>query len=230
MRVSIIIPTLNEAERICETLQMLQSARAGQHEVVLADGGSTDDTITIARPLVDIIVESGPGRAAQLNAGAEAASGDVFWFLHADTLCETNSVRDLLAAANGSGSQLFWGRFDVRLDAASWPYRMIEHMMNLRSRVTSVSTGDQGIFVSRALYVQTGGFSLLPLMEDIEYSKRLRRVCKPLNLSARITTSARRWRQAGVSRTILLMWCIRLGYVCGVSPATLANWYRKKSV
>ena len=226
MQISIIIPTLNEARGICTTLQALQSARSSGLQIVLSDGGSTDDTVLIARSLVDRVVDSKPGRAAQMNSGAAQATGEVLWFLHADTMLQPNSVAALCQAVKDQLEPEFWGRFDIQLDATDWIYRIIETLMNWRSRLTSVTTGDQGLFVSRQLHMRLGGFSSQPLMEDIEYSKRLRGVCKPINLSAIIITSARRWKQKGVIRTIVLMWWLRLAYVCGVSPEKLAQWYR----
>ncbi len=222
MKLSIIIPALNEAEGITASLRALQPLRARGHEVILADGGSVDDTVNAARGLVDRVLVSTPGRAAQMNLGANAATGNVLLFLHADTrLPEVADVLIETALKGGEG----WGRFDVRLTGSSLAFRVIEFCMNLRSRVTGVATGDQAIFVSTSLFNSMGGFADLPLMEDIEFSKRMRRISAPCCLHDRAITSSRRWESGGIVRTVLKMWKLRLRYALGADAERLVRDY-----
>jgi rSAM/selenodomain-associated transferase 2 len=161
-----------------------------------------------------------------LNAGAALASGSLLLFLHADTTLPPDALDSLTALAEREDA--LWGRFDVSLDAPGSAYRVIETMMNLRSRLTGVATGDQAIFVTRALFEQVGGFPPIALMEDIALSKRLRREHRPHCLRSRVRTSARRWQRDGVVRTVIVMWGLRLAYVCGVSPARLRTLYERR--
>jgi rSAM/selenodomain-associated transferase 2 len=221
-RVSCIVPVLNEAPIVAVRLAALQWLRAAGHELILVDGGSADGTAEIATPWVDRLLLSPPGRAVQMNAGAAAARGDLLWFLHLDAEPPPGAVDALLSAvARGH----LWGRFDVRLSGAEPMLRVVERMMNLRSRWTSIATGDQGIFVLREVFERAGGYPVIALMEDIALSKQLKRVGHPACLRQRIVASSRRWEQAGIWRTIVLMWCLRLGYWLGVDPATLARVY-----
>lgn len=223
-RISIIIPALNEAAGIAQTLRPLQPLRARGHEVVVVDGGSTDGTVEIARPLTDRVIASQPGRARQQNAGAGAAGGDVLLFLHADTLLPPDADGLVLGGLMRSGRG--WGRFDVRLSGRGPALRMVERMMSLRSRVTGIATGDQAIFVRRDGFRRAGGFPQIPLMEDVALSRALRRAGPPLCLRERVLTSSRRWEERGVLRTILLMWRLRAEYALGADPARLAARYR----
>lgn len=225
-RVSIIIPCLNESEQVVKTLNALQPLRARGHEVILVDGGSEDDTPSIAKPLVDQVCHSEPGRARQMNLGARAASGDAFCFLHADTLAPDN-IDNLIIESLGQSRKKMWGRFDVRLSSTAWPFRIIEWFMNKRSCLTAVATGDQGIFICRNIFNRLGGFADIPLMEDIELSKRLRKVSRPVCIPQRLVTSSRRWEQQGILRTVLLMWSLRLRYFLGSSTASLARAYSR---
>ncbi|WP_321347854.1 TIGR04283 family arsenosugar biosynthesis glycosyltransferase [Halopseudomonas oceani] len=220
LKLSIIMPVRNEAAGIVAALTPLQPLR-GELELILVDGGSSDETVPLARPLVDRLIQSAPGRATQMNAGAALAHGDWLLFLHADT-CLPNGFIDLLPEP---GSPHRWGRFDVRLSPSSPLLAVVAWMMNLRSRLTAVCTGDQAIFVERAFFEQLGGYAPIALMEDIELSKRLRRQSRPLCLSERLTTSSRRWQQNGTLRTIALMWQLRLCYWLGADPSELARQY-----
>lgn len=222
-RISIIIPALNEAAGIAQTLRPLQPLRARGHQVVVVDGGSADETMDIARPLADHVIASQPGRARQQNAGAEAATGDVLLFLHADTLLPLDADRLVIDGLMRSGRG--WGRFDVRLSGRRPALRMVERMMSLRSRVTGIATGDQGIFVRREWFRRAGGFPQIPLMEDVALSGTLRRMGSPLCLRQRVVTSSRRWEERGVLRTILLMWRLRAEYALGADPTRLARRY-----
>lgn len=227
-RISVIIPTLNEAGVIEKTLALLQRFRERGHELILADGGSSDATLSIARPLIDKIVQSEPGRARQMNHGAALAGGDILWFLHADTCIPADADRWITQALEGHGvmSPASWGRFDVCLSGNGIRFRMIECLMNLRSRCSGIATGDQGIFITRECFRRLNGYANIPLMEDIEISRRLKRTSRPVCLKQKLVTSSRRWESQGVWRTILLMWRLRLAYAFGADPAELARLYR----
>jgi rSAM/selenodomain-associated transferase 2 len=222
LQLSIIIPALNEAGCIRDILRQLQALRAQGHEVILVDGGSCDETIALAQALVDQLLPAPAGRALQMNVGAKAASGQAFWFLHADTRVPDKAARLIIEALQQAGS---WGRFDVRLSGDKLLLRLVERMMNWRSRFTGVASGDQGMFVRRELFERVGGFAELPLMEDIDLSRRLKSEQRPVCLRDTLTTSSRRWERNGVLRTIALMWYLRLAYFLGVSPARLAMRY-----
>lgn len=224
IRISIIIPALNEAAGIADTLRALQPLRARGHEVVVADGGSTDRTMEVARPLADRVIAADRGRAVQQNAGAAAATGGILLFLHADTRLPPDADRRIIdgLAVSGRG----WGRFDVRLSGRHPLLRVVERMMNLRSRATGIATGDQAIFVRRDWFGRAGGFARIPLMEDVALSTALRRMGPPLCLRERVVTSSRRWEERGVLRTVVLMWRLRAEYALGADPARLAERYR----
>ncbi len=223
MRISVIIPALNEADGIAAALLALQPLRARGHEVLVVDGGSTDATTARAVGLCDRLLQAPRGRARQMNAGARAAGGDVLWFLHADTLVPADADAVLLEAL----ARRAWGRFDVRLSGPQPLLRVVEALMNLRSRITGIATGDQGLFVRRQVFERVGGFPDIPLMEDITLSRALRCHGAPACLRARLVTSSRRWERHGVLRTILLMWRLRFDYWRGVPPARLAARYRQ---
>ena len=222
-RLSVIVPTLDEAEHIAGSLQSLTSARRRGAEIIVVDGGSSDATIAVAEPYADRVLQAPRGRAAQLNAGAQSASGDVLLFMHADTAAPENV--DLILAAALAGRVTAWGRFDVHIESRRRVLGMVAAMMNLRSRLSGIATGDQGMFVTRTLFDRVCGFPALPLMEDIALSRALKRVASPLCLRAKIVTSGRRWERRGVARTIWLMWRLRLAYYLGADPADLAPRY-----
>lgn len=226
-RLSVVIPALNEAHHIAATLQPLQLLRAGGVEVIVVDGGSTDNTTMLARPLAGTVIPSPCGRARQMNAGALRAHGDILLFLHADTRLPENAasaIRDGLAHSGRA-----WGRFDVHLSGHSLLLRVVERMMNLRSRLTGIATGDQAIFVRREVFRAVGGFPDIPLMEDIAFSRALKKACgAPLCLAETVITSSRRWEEHGILRTILLMWRLRLAYFLGAAPERLARRYAER--
>lgn len=223
MKLSIIIPVLNEAEQITDCLGALKPLRRNGHEVIVVDGGSSDETFTLAEPLCDRCLVSGqPGRASQMNAGAAVAKGDILVFLHADTRLPAEAEDVLI---HNAGEGYIWGRFDVRLSGRQWLLRVVEAAMNLRSRLTGIATGDQALFVSRSLFDRVGGFPAIPLMEDIALSKTLKQLRPPHCLRHRVITSSRRWEEKGILRTILTMWKLRLQYFFGASPANLARRY-----
>ena len=220
---SIIIPCLNEAAGIVYMLESLQSLRARGAEVIVADGGSSDDTAVLAAPLADRVVHAPRGRAAQMNAGAAFARAEILLFLHADCVLPPDAEQLIVMGLTGGAHQ--WGRFDIALDGVHPLLRIVACTMNLRSRLTGIATGDQGIFITRTLFARLGGFPALPLMEDIALSRLVKRTGAPLCLRERIVTSARRWERHGVLRTIVLMWQLRLAYFLGADPARLALRY-----
>jgi rSAM/selenodomain-associated transferase 2 len=224
MRLSVIVPALDEGAGIAAALRTLEPIRARGGEVILVDGGSTDDTIERARPFVDRVIESAPGRAIQMNAGAAVADGDWLWFMHADSRIDAAAIYDLEIVARRSRRR--WARFGVRLSGQRLLFRAVAFFMNTRSCLTGIATGDQGIAVERALFDSVGGYPEQPLMEDIALSRRLRALHYPACLPVRITTSSRRWEQRGAWRTIWLMWSLRFAYWRGAEPAALARRYR----
>ena len=220
---SVIIPVLNEASEIRAALLALQALRSAGNEIIVADGGSTDATRDLARDLADAIIDSPRGRAMQMNAAARNARGDILVFLHADTVLP-DAAAPLIADGLGASGKV-WGRFDARIAGASAWFPVVGFMMNWRSRITGIASGDQAIFVRRAVFEQIGGFPPLPLMEDIALSARLKRRSRPLCLREQVATSGRRWERHGVLRTVALMWWLRLRYFFGASPADLARRY-----
>ena len=224
--VTVIVPALNEGAVIDGLLADLQAARRRGWQLVLVDGGSRDDTRERARDRVDLILTTPPGRARQMNAGASASTGELLWFVHADSRVSGAALDQLAeAAADGCG----WGRFDVRLSGRGPLFRLIEALMTWRSRLTRIATGDQAIFVRRDWFEAVGGFPSLPLMEDVALSRCLRRRGRPRCLRARIRTSSRRWERDGPLRTVVLMWRLRLLYAVGVPAERLAARYRSCS-
>ncbi len=220
---SVIIPARNEAAALPLLLDDLAGLRAVGAELLLVDGGSQDDTCALARGRVDQLLHCAPGRARQMNQGAAAAHGDYLWFVHADTRVSEQAVNALLATLQ---ERPVWGRFDVRLSGSGLVLRMIGCMISLRSRITGIASGDQGVFVYRRQFEALGGYAEIPLMEDIELCRRLKRLTRPRCLRPVLLTSSRRWQQHGVWRTVWLMWCLRLAYYCGISPEKLARRYR----
>jgi rSAM/selenodomain-associated transferase 2 len=223
MTLSIVIPVLNEAAGIEAALRALAPDRARGVEIIVVDGGSSDGTAALARPLADNVIAAPRGRASQMNAGAAMAGGDVLLFLHADTRLPDGAyalVRDGLGR-----SRRAWGRFDVRIAGGGLLLLLVSLLMNLRSRATGICTGDQAMFVTRPAFKAAGGFPPIALMEDIVLSRRLKRWSRPLALRARATTSGRRWRERGTLRTVLLMLLLRLEFYFGADPARLARQY-----
>ena len=218
---SIIIPCLNESGTLGHTLTNLLSSLQdpSQAEIIVCDGGSQDDTLDVARQFPVVILTSRPGRARQMNRAAQKATGDWLLFLHSDTRLPVNWEQLI------QQSRSDWGRFDVRLSGQHFVFRVIEKTINLRSRITSIATGDQALFFRRDFFNQLGGFPEIPLMEDIAMSQQARRLASPCCVREPVVTSSRRWEHNGIVRTILLMWWLRLAYWLGVKPETLYRLY-----
>lgn len=221
--ISIIIPCLNEAPHIAGALDTLGPLRMRGAEVIVVDGGSRDETAELARSRADLVLSSGRGRAVQMNAGAAHARGAVLLFLHADSTLPGSA--DALVTEGLARSGRGWGRFDVAIAGTHPLLPLVASLMNLRSRLTGIATGDQGLFVTRALFERVGGYPAIRLMEDIALSKRLKRIGPPLCLRERVATSGRRWEKHGLLRTVLLMWRLRLAYSLGADPDKLAQRY-----
>ncbi len=215
---------LNESDVIEKYLRALQPFRDKGHEVIVVDGGSSDNSVKLAEPLADRVIVSRPGRSRQMNGGAKVAKGDLLLFLHADTLLPPNADQSIVEGVKVSGRR--WGRFDVRLSGRHVLLRAIESLMNLRSRLTGIATGDQAIFVSRELFHSVGGFPDIVLMEDVALSKCLKGKSRPICLREKVLTSSRRWEKNGILRTVLHMWYLRLVYFLGADPNYLAQTYR----
>ncbi len=220
---SVVMPVLDEETGGADALQALAALRARGAEVIVADGGSRDRSAEIAASLCDRLIVAPRGRGAQMNAGAGAARGPVLLFLHADTRLPHDAERLITDGLSASGR--VWGRFDVSIEGRHPLFPLISAMMNLRSRLTGIATGDQAIFVRRDAFAAIGGFPDIALMEDVEISRRLKRIGRPLCLRARVSTSGRRWEKRGVLRTILMMWRLRLAFFLGAAPEKLARTY-----
>lgn len=223
MRLSIIIPVLDEGEGIASALDALAELRSLGVEVIVVDGGSRDATVQRARLRADCVISAACGRAVQMNRGAESAAGDVLLFLHADTRLPSAAEHVVLNELARSGRA--WGRFDVDIEGTHPLLPIIAFFMNMRSRMTGIATGDQAIFVRRDAFQAAGAFPRIALMEDIALCKRLKRISPPLCLRERVVTSARRWENNGILSTIVLMWGLRLAYFFGADPNKLAQRY-----
>ncbi|WP_416137763.1 TIGR04283 family arsenosugar biosynthesis glycosyltransferase [Halomonas sp. HK25] len=220
---SLIMPVLDEASTLKTTLTALQPLMSRGLEVIVVDGGSRDATATLAAPLCTRMVEAPRGRARQMNLGAAAASGQALLFLHADTRLPQDADRRIARALS---DRRCWGHFDVCLEGTNRLLPIIATAMNLRSRLTGIATGDQALFMTRAAFEAVGGFPDQPLMEDIEMSRRLKRLSPPACLRQKVVSSGRRWEQHGAWATVRLMWRLRWRYWRGESPDRLAREYR----
>ncbi len=220
---SIIIPMLNEQKNIRDLLRLLQPARSCGAELIVVDGGSADSSCEYAEPLCDHLVHSERGRARQMNAGEKIANGTLLWFLHADSI-PSDVVLDRLREVCGS-SEVIWGRFNICMSGRHFLLKMVAFMMNIRSRVTGIATGDQGIFIHRDLFKKVNGFPELLLMEDISICGELKKIKIPLCCTEKLLTSSRRWEEKGIFRTIVFMWWIRCAYAMGRNPKNLHQQY-----
>ena len=220
---SIIVPVLDEAPGIAAALEALAPMRGAGASVIVVDGGSRDATRALAAPLADRVIEAPRGRASQMNAGARECGGDVLVFLHADSVLPPNALDAIGAGLKRTARD--WGRFDVAIAGADPLLALVALLMNARSRLTGVATGDQAIFVRREAFDAIGGFPEIPLMEDVAISKKLLGRTRPLALEDRVVTSGRRWERHGTMRTIFLMWRLRMAYALGADPRRLARRY-----
>lgn len=220
---SVVVPVLDEAAVLPELLHALAPLRKQGVEVVVVDGGSGDGSADIARDGADRLLTAPRGRARQMNAGARAARGDVLLFLHADTRLPAGALRAVAAALAGGAR---WGFFGLAIGGRRPLLRVVAALATLRARATGIATGDQALFVTRALFDQAGGFPDIALMEDVAFSRRLRAIARPARLRLRALTSGRRWERGGVLRTVFLMWRLRLLYRLGAAPERLARRYR----
>jgi rSAM/selenodomain-associated transferase 2 len=221
MDISVVIPVLNEEKAIAANLTALMALRP--REVIVVDGGSADRTREISAQTGATVITGAPGRARQMNRGAQQASGDILLFLHADTRLPSAAFHDIVAAL--ADPRYLGGRFDVELDGDHWLLKVVGAMINQRSRITKVGTGDQAIFVWREVFAQMGGFPDIPLMEDIAFCRALKRLGGIACLRSRVVTSARRWESEGIWRAVIRMWTLKLLYFAGVSPVTLKRFY-----
>jgi rSAM/selenodomain-associated transferase 2 len=224
VRISVIIPALDEALTLPPTLQAVRDLPCSEPiELIVADGGSRDNTAALAQQMGARLVSGVRGRARQMNLGAATASGDVLLFLHADTRLPANALQQVEAAVSKGA---LWGRFDVQIQGRARMLQVVAFMMNWRSRLTGIATGDQAMFMTRSAFDALGGYPDQALMEDIEMSRRLKRLRAPACLSGPAITSGRRWETRGIWRTILLMWRLRWAYWRGTAPDLLAQRYR----
>jgi rSAM/selenodomain-associated transferase 2 len=221
-RLTIVVPVLDEAAIIAGALRALAPFRARGAEVIVVDSGSGDGTPGLAAPLADRVIAAPRGRGTPMNLGAAFGSGDALLFLHADTALPDHADRLIAEALDRRA----WGRFDLRIAGRHLFLAVVARMINWRSRLTGIATGDQAIFVTREAFDAVGGFPDLPLMEDIAISRRLKEICRPFCIGTPVTTSGRRFEYHGVFRTVLLMWRLRLAFYLGVAPAYLATQYR----
>lgn len=231
LTLGVIIPVFNEAVRLEQCLSEILR-RHDFDEIIVVDGGSTDASVEIVCKLmssgapdaraVPCLFQAARGRARQLHAGAQAAATDVLLFLHADTALPPDAIQQIAQAIRRGH---LWGRFDVQLSGRNFLLRIVERLMNWRSAFSGIVTGDQAMFVRRDVYRLLGGFAPMALMEDIEFSGRLKWLAQPARLPGPVITSSQRWEEHGVIRTILLMWNLRFLYWLGVSPERLARWY-----
>ncbi len=223
-QLSIIVPILNESEQLPDLLEHLSLWKQVGCDVILVDGGSVDQSYELAEAQGFKVLRSERGRALQMNTGAAEACGDCLLFLHADTRLPKHADQLILRTIQQTSAD--WGRFNVCITGRSFMFKVIAWFMNHRSRLSSIVTGDQGIFIRKQLFEKVGGFPVQPLMEDIEFSKRLKKIVKPAALKEKVTTSGRRWEQRGVWSTIYLMWCLRFAYWRGADVDELAAQYR----
>lgn len=220
--VSIIVPVLDEAAGIQSALARLAPLRQHGAELLVVDGGSTDETLAKARAWCDQLISAPRGRGSQMNAGADRASGVVLLFLHADTVLPEGAL-DAIVSAIDRGAR--WGRFDVAIDGASRCLPLIAWLMNRRSRWTGIATGDQAIFVARSAFLESGGFPDISLMEDVAFCSLMRSRGRPACLRQKVVTSGRRWEKHGVAKTVAMMWCLRWRFFFGADPDKLAYEY-----
>lgn len=224
MTVSIIVPILNESAQLNDLLEHLRAYERSGCEIIFVDGGSRDQSFEQVQARGFSVFRSNKGRALQMNTGAQLATKNILLFLHADTRLPENADRIIEHALEDKRAQ--WGRFNVEITGQAFMFKIVAWFMNHRSRLSSIVTGDQAIFIRRDLFEKLGGFPVQALMEDIEFSKRLKSISKAIALRENVLTSGRRWEQKGIWRTIFLMWSLRYAYWRGASAEDLSSKYR----
>lgn len=223
MSLSIIIPVLNDADNLSGLLQVLTHDRDEDIEIIVVDGGSNDNSREVASAFAHKVITSAPGRARQMNTGAAIANGSLLWFIHADSTLPEHLAGFMLKQSSEFHG---WGFFKVCLSGRQVIFRVIETMMNFRSAFTGIATGDLGVFISRQLFEDVGGYLEIPLMEDIAISGRLKKKQRPVIITKhQLIASSRRWEEQGILRTIFLMWRLRLAYFLGADPKQLVKQY-----
>jgi rSAM/selenodomain-associated transferase 2 len=222
LKVSIIVPTFNEAQGLNETLTQIQ--QLFPYELVVSDGGSHDGTLEIAEEFTEHVVKGSTGRALQMNAGARVANGDIFLFLHADSRIEPASYEKMLHSLRSS--EKIGGAFSLYIDSNKWSLRLITWLANLRSKYFGMAYGDQAFFVKNSTFQQMNGFAELPICEDIEFFKRLRKFGPVILLKEKAFTSSRRWLKEGVWFTTLRNILIATLFKLGFPPRILTKWYQ----
>lgn len=225
MQLSIIIPILDEAHHLPRLLHHLELFRDRGVEIIVVDGGSMDHSVTLSSRWGARVISASRGRARQMNAGASIAQGDVLLFLHADTFLPNRAEQQIMLAMEATSR--VWGRFAVEIQGRAWMLKIVALLMNIRSCLTGIVTGDQAMFMYRHAFIKVGGFPDLPLMEDITLSQHLLTLSRPICLTSKVITSGRRWEKKGVWRTIFLMWRLRWAYWRGVPADQLAQIYQK---
>jgi len=223
MKVSVIIPTYRESEKLPALIDQLLPMMSQGHEVIVVNGDPLDTSVEKLEAAGVRVMNSDKGRAKQMNAGAELAQYECLWFLHADSQF-TASLSDYLDALVPLEVNQ-WGRFDIQLDGHQRVFRIIAFMINLRSSLSGIATGDQGIFVHKTLFERVGGFAGIPIMEDVDICKKMKKIKRPNVIKLTLMTSARRWQSKGILSTVFLMWKLRLYYYLGVDPAKLSKLY-----
>lgn len=221
VKLSIIIPVLNEGDALTPFLKALILLKSQGVELIGVDGGSTDNSFELLSTYCDTSIQSSAGRSTQMNAGALKAKGHTLLFLHADTYLPSTALTDIEHAL----SQNNWGRFNVQFEPNNLLLRITAYLMHHRSKFTHVCTGDQALFFKKKFFNQLNGFADIPLMEDVDISKRARKLSPLYALTSKVTTSSRRWQKHGTLKTILLMWWLRWLYFIGVEPCTLHKKY-----
>ena len=223
-KISIIIPVLNEVGAIARTISAAKNAE--NIEIIVVDGGSQDGTVETVESLGVRVLQTGPGRALQMNSGAQAATGEILLFLHGDTILPPEfdkSVRFALTRAN-----VVAGAFELKIEASTRGLRMLERMVNWRSRYLQMPYGDQAIFLTNKTFWQGGGFPEMPIMEDFELIRQLKRRGKIAIVPVAVITSPRRWQKLGLLKTTSINQLVIIAYFLGISPDRLARWYRGK--